>query len=144
LPRYGLLAKFRRHQLQTPRLVTAILAVAWLGLAVAPCHASVDAGHVDSSHHGSVPSGSCGHCPDTSSGSDAPCTMDAAGDCLTQSQAIVDRGHAGDVQPQAAPPPAFLNFDPPASANGIPTNARIRPTPVAHASVQQRYCTYLK
>jgi len=140
----GLLANLRRHQFQAPRLVTAILAVAWLGLAVAPCHASVDAGHMGSSHHGSMPAGSCNHCPDNTSSSDAPCAMAAAGDCVTKGQAIVERSQAGDLQPQAAPPPAFPNFNPLTSGSCFPTNARIRPTPVAHASVQQRYCSYLK
>jgi len=140
----GLLANLRRRQFQAPRLVTSILAVAWLGLAVAPCHASVDAGHMGSSHHGSMPAGSCDHCPDATSGSDAPCAMVAAGDCLTKGQAIVERSPAGDLHLQAAPPPAYPNFNPLDSGNSYPTNARIRPTPVAHASVQQRYCTYLK
>jgi len=140
----GLLANLRHRQFQASRLVTAILAVAWLGLAVAPCHASVDAGHVGSSHHGSMPAGSCDHCPDTTSSSDAPCAMTASADCLTKGQAIVERSQAGDLQLQAAPAPAFPNFSPLSSGNGFPNNDRIRPTPVAHASVQQRYCTYLK
>jgi hypothetical protein len=70
--------------------------------------------------------------------------MVAAGDCLTKGQAIVERSQAGDLHLQAAPPPVYLNFNLHASGNSYPTNARIRPTPVAHASVQQRYCTYLK
>jgi hypothetical protein len=140
----GLLTNLRRRQFRVPRLVSAILAVAWLGLAVAPCHASVDAGHIGSSHHGSMPAGNCDHCPDATSGSDAPCAMVAAGDCLTKGQAIVERSQAGHSQLQAAPPPSFPNFDSLTTGSSFPDHARIRPTPVAHASVQQRYCTYLK
>jgi len=97
-----------------------------------------------SSHHGSMPAGSCDHCPDATSGSDAPCAMVAVGDCLTKGQAIVERSQAGDLHLQAAPPPVYPNFNPLTSGNSHPANARIRPVPVAHASVQQRYCTYLK
>jgi len=97
-----------------------------------------------SSHHGSMPADNCGHCPDTTSSSDEPCAIVAAGDCLTQGQAIVERSQVDDSQSQVAPPPAFQNFDSLASGISFPTDARIRPTPVAHASVQQRYCTYLK
>jgi len=70
--------------------------------------------------------------------------MVAAGDCLTKGQAIVERSQAGDLHLQAAPPPVYPNFNLLTSGNSYSTNARIRPTPVAHASVQQRYCTYLK
>lgn len=140
----GMLANFRRHQFRAPRLVAALVAVAWFGFAVAPCHASPDAGHMGSSHHGSMPAGDCGHGPDTTSSPDEPCVMVDAADCLSQAQAIVERRKVDDPQPPAAPPPAFLDFDEPTPGIGFPTNARIRPTPVSRASVQQRYCTYLK
>jgi hypothetical protein len=136
----GLLADLRRHQIRASRLVAALAAVAWFGIAVAPCQASTDAGHVGSSHHGSMPADKCGHCPDTTSGSDAPCAIAAAGQCLSQGQAIV----VDDPLPQAAPPPALLDLDPFAPDIGFSTGARIRPAPVARASVQQRFCTYLK
>jgi len=97
-----------------------------------------------SSHHGSMPADDCGHCPDTTSTPDELCTMVAAGDCLSQGRAMVERRLVDDPQPQAAPPPAFLHFDAPTPAIGSPTEPRIRPTPVSRASVQQRYCTYLK
>ena len=70
--------------------------------------------------------------------------MVAAADCLSQAQAIVERRVLDDPQPQAAPPPAFLNFDRFAPDIALPTAARIRPTPVSRASVQKRFCTYLK
>jgi len=140
----GLLANFRRDQLRAPRLFAAFLAVVWIGLAAAPCQASMAAGHAGSSHHGSMPAGSCGHCPDAISSSDAPCAMLAADDCLTAGQAIVKRSQFDDSQPQAMLPPAFLNFEHPVSGFSSPAETRIRPTPIARASVQQRYCTYLK
>jgi len=140
----SLLANLRRQPLRAPRLVAALIAVAWFGLAATPCQASMHTGHIGSSHHGSMPAGSCGHCPDATSGSDAPCATVIAGDCLTQGQAIMMRSQVDDLQPQAAPPPSFPDFDPVSPGISPSREARIRPTPVARASIQQRYCTYLK
>lgn len=140
----GMFADFRRHQFRAPRLVAAVVAVAWFGFAAAPCQACPDAGQPKSSHHGSMSADHCGHGPDTNSTPDEPCAVVAAADCPSQGLTIVERREGGDTQMQAAPPPAFIDLDPVASDIGLPADARIRQAPVARASVQQRYCTYLK
>jgi len=140
----SLLAAIRRHQIRASRLVAALAAVAWFGIVVVPCQASLDASHVGSSHHGSMPAGDCGHCPDTDSAPDDACATIAAPDCASQVQTVVERRAADDPKPQAAPPPAFPDFDAHPPDIGPPADARFRPTPVSSASVQQRYCTYLK
>lgn len=140
----SLLAIIRRHQFRASRLVAALAAVAWFGIAVAPCQASMDAAHAGSSHHGSMPAGDCGHCSDTNSVPDTGCASVAGASCLAQSPALVDRHNAGDQQLQAAPPPAIPDFDIPGADAGPPGNVRFRPIPVSSASLQQRYCTYLK
>jgi hypothetical protein len=140
----GLLANFRRHQLRAPQLLAAFIAIVWFGSAVEPCQASMATAHAGTSQHDSMTDGSCGHCQDTTSSSDAPCAMLSAGDCQMTGQAIVKRFQTDDSQPPATPPPAALNSDPPASGINSPAEAWIRPTPVPRASIQQRYCTYLK
>lgn len=137
-------ANFRRHPFRDPRLVAALVAVAWLGFAAAPCHASPDAGQPDSSHHGPTSTDDCGHCPDTDTAPDEPCAMVAAADCLEPALTTVERRAGCDTQLQAAPPAAFIDLDLIAPAIGFSADARIRQAPVACASVQQRYCTYLK
>ena len=140
----SLVAAIRRHQIRASRLIAAFAAVAWIGIAVAPCQASTYASHAPSPHHGSMPAGDCGHCPDTNSGPDDGCATIAAPDCVSQVQAAVEWRAADDPKPQAAPPPSFLDFDPYPPDIGPSSDAPFRPTPVYSASVQQRYCTYLK
>jgi hypothetical protein len=140
----SLLAAIRRHQIRASRLVAALAAVAWFGFVVVPCQASPDPLLTGSSHDGSMPAGDCGHCPDTNSGPDDACATIAAPDCVSQVQAVVERRPVDDPKPQAAPPLSFLDFDAYPPDIGPPADARFRPTPVSSASVQQRYCTYLK
>ena len=140
----SLLATIRRHQIRASRLIAAFAAVAWIGIAVAPCQASTYASHAPSPHHGSMPAGDCGHCPDTNSGPDDACATIAATDCVSQVLTVVERREAEDPKPQAAPPPSFRDFDAYPPDAGPPADARFRPTPACSASVQQRYCTYLK
>jgi len=132
----SLLASIRLHQLRASRLVTAVLAVAWLGFAVAPCHASP--------HHEPLPAEDCNHCPVATSDTGTACTAMVAVDCPSLEPALLDRRDAGNQQPQAAPPPAIWQFNAPLAGIDADAGGRASPAPVSHVSLQQRYCSYLK
>ena len=133
----------RFQQLRASRLVVAIFALGLLGFSIAPCHAMSQGQHPGTSHHGSMPAGDCGHCPDVPAGLDHGCAMTAAADCVAVGPAVIER-HGAELQPVAAPPPAFPDIDPFPPNNGLARDIRVRDLPVARASLQQRYCSYLK
>lgn len=133
----------RHQQLRASRLVVAILALGLLGFSVAPCHAMPQHEHPGTSHHGSMPAGDCGHCPHTPIGLDHGCATVAAPDCASAGPALLERQGAG-LQPAAAPPPAFPDLKPLPFNDGPVRDIRDRDLPASHASIQQRYCSYLK
>lgn len=132
----SLLAIIRHHQRRASRLVTAVFAIGWLGFAFAPCQASPQ--------HESMPANDCGHCPATASDPSEGCATIAAPECLLQGQALIEPRDAGNPQPPAGPPPAFLDFSAFVPDGGMSADARARLTPVSRVSLQQRYCSYLK
>lgn len=160
-----LLARIRSRHVPLARALVALFAVGWLALALQPCHAmgqaepahpahghgGSGAGHADHAHGSSgggkpMPAGGdtpCPHCP-----SDSPddCGLGTAIDC----EAI----GVPAVSAQKAGVPAFdtfawhvaplLSVVEPGNVplrSGWPGSSGIRPP---SASLQQRYCTYLK
>jgi hypothetical protein len=140
----GLLGMFRRYQSRAPSLVAVLVAVAWLGLAAAPCQAVADMLHADSTHQGTMPAGNCGHCLPATSDPGQDCATMNAPDCLSQGQLMVEHREADKLRPAAMPPPVLADFSAFGPAIDLRTNIRIGPAPVSSVSVQQRYCTYLK
>ncbi len=139
-----LLTTIRLRQLRASRLVAAVFAIAWFGLAAAPCQASPDLEHSGTSHHGSMPADDCGHCPAAASDLDEGCATVAAPDCLSQGPALLERRDVEIPQPPAGPPPGFFSIAAFVPDGGLVQDARARRLLVSHVSVQQRYCTYLK
>lgn len=133
----------RFQQLRASRLVVAIFAFGLLGFSVAPCHALPQHQHPGTSHHGSMPDGDCGHCPQAPTGLDHACPTVAPPDCASIGQAVLERPVA-ELQAAAAPPPAFPDLEPYACDDGPVRDIRARDLPASHASIQQRYCSYLK
>ena len=133
----------RFQQLRASRLVVAIFALGLLGFSVAPCHAMPQHQHPGTSHHGSMPAGDCGHCPHARTGLDHGCPTVAAPDCASVGPAVLARPVA-ELQPAAAPPPAFADLEPFACDDRPVRDIRARDLPASHASIQQRYCSYLK
>lgn len=133
----------RFQQPRASRLVVAILALGLLGFSVAPCHAMPQHQHPGTSHHGSMPAGDCGHCPHAPAGLDHSCATVAAPDCASAGSAVPDR-QGGELQPAAAPPPVFPGLEPFPHGGGPVRDIRSRDLPGSRASIQQRYCSYLK
>jgi len=133
----------RFQQLRASRLVVAIFALGLLGFSVAPCHAMPQHQHPGTSHHASMPAGDCGHCTDAPSGLAHGCATAAAPDCASVGPALLERQGA-ELQPAAAPPPAFPDIEPFPSDEGPVRDIRARDLPFPRASIQQRYCSYLK
>ena len=133
----------RFQQLRASRLVVALFALGLLGFSVAPCHATPQHGHPGTSHHGTMPAGDCGHCPHGPTGLDHACATVAAPDCASLGPAVFERLGA-ESQPAAAPPPAFPDLKPFPYGDEHARDIRARRLPAPHASIQQRYCSYLK
>jgi hypothetical protein len=133
----------RFQQLRASRLVVALFAVGLLGFSAAPCHAMPQHQHPGTSHHGSMPAGDCGHCPQAQTSLDRGCATATAPDCASIGPAVLERHDAG-LQPVAAPPLAFPDLVPFDSDDGPVRDIRARDLPASHASIQQRYCSYLK
>jgi hypothetical protein len=142
------LGRLRRRQPVAARWLTALFAVAWLGLAVQPCSAMDSPDHAgDGSHMPATGDAAhdCPHCPSPAEpGTDLPCgnalSCDAVGAPAVPSK-------AADVQPvdlvilMSLPVAAV-----PASAPGPgplrPPCLVQRRTPTS--TLQQRYCSFLK
>ncbi len=133
----------RFQQLRASRLVVAIFALGLLGFSIAPCHAMPQHQHPGTSHHGSMPAGDCGHCPHAQTGLDDGCATVAAPACASVTPVAFERPVA-ELLPAAAPPPAFNDLEPFACDDGPVRDIRARDLPASHASIQQRYCSYLK
>ncbi|MGB5132204.1 MAG: hypothetical protein WBO00_06290 [Steroidobacteraceae bacterium] len=133
----------RFQQLRASRLVIAILGLGLLGFSIAPCHAMAQHQHPGTSHHGSIPAGDCGHCPDTPSSLDRGCATAAATDCASVGPAVLERQGIEVPQPAAAAPPAFPDINPFPPDDGPVRDMRARDLPAPHVSIQQRYCSYL-
>ena len=137
------LTAIRLRHLRAPRLVAAIMALGWLGFAVAPCQAMPHQQPQGTSHHGSMPGGDCGHCSSEPAGLDNACAMVAAPDCQSVGQAILDPRDNEIPQPAVGPPPAIPGSDAYIPDVGPLQDIRAHRLPVPRASIQQRYCTYL-
>lgn len=137
------LTAIRLRQLRAPRLVAALFAIGWLGFAVAPCQAMPHQQHQGTSHHGSMPSDGCGHCPNAPSDLDGGCATVAAPECLSIGPAILEPRDTQIPQPATGPPPAFPGIDAFISDSVPLSDDRTHRLPVSRVSLQQRYCTYL-
>lgn len=122
----------RHHQSRAARLAAAVFACGWLGFAVAPCQAM-----------GAMPMDDCGHCPPATE--TLPDCADAApADCLAAAQPAIELRQLEQPKPVAILP-AVVDVCAVASPAARPPGApRERAAPLAHASLQQRYCSYLK
>jgi hypothetical protein len=138
----SLIAALRRHQSRAARLAAAVFAIGWLGFAVAPCQAGDLVPH-EAPHHGSMPMNDCGHCPPATD--TAPDCADAApADCLSAAQPAIELRQVGQPQPLAIVP-AVIDFsaaEAPPTRPPCPADGHAAPSP--RASLQQRYCSYLK
>lgn len=136
------LAALRHHQGRAARLATAVFAVSWLAFAVAPCQA-MSVMPEEPPHHGSMPMDDCGHCPPATD--TAPECADAApADCLSSAQPAIELRQLEQPKLLAIPPLMGGVFATLAPAAGPPPAPAARAAPLPHASLQQRYCSYLK
>ena len=124
------------------RLLAAIIAIGWLGIAVAPCQAMPQPQH-QGSHHESMPAGDCGHCPSVPSGVDGACATATAPGCAMAGPVLYGYCAADLPQLAAGPPPAIPVFDVIFPDARPKWDLRAHRLPVSRVSIQQRYCTDL-
>lgn len=137
----SLLAALRHHQSRAARLAAAVFAFGWLGFAVAPCQA-MSAMPDEAPHHGSMPMDDCGHCPPVDSVPD--CADVAAADCVSSAQPAIELRQLEQPKPVAILPAVVDACAVLAPVVRPPGAAHSRAAPLPHASLQQRYCSYLK
>ncbi|MBX3702594.1 MAG: hypothetical protein KF822_02340 [Steroidobacteraceae bacterium] len=137
----SLLAALRYHQSRAARLAAAAFAFGWLGFAVAPCQAMMPAPD-EAPQHGSMPMDDCGHCPPAESVPD--CADVAAADCVSSAQPAIELRKLELPKPVAVLPSVVDGRAVPAPAARPPDHPRARAAPLPHATLQQRYCSYLK
>ncbi len=140
----NLLAVLRQYQSRAVRAAAAAFAIGWLGFAVAPCQAMGIPSPVDAPPHGTMPMDDCDHCPPPADETPSACAIAAADDCSPATQSIGGFRQADQPKPVAlaAPHPAE-------QASATPAGIRYRPlaapaAPFPRATLQQRYCSYLK
>ncbi|HEU0224556.1 MAG TPA: hypothetical protein VFR29_03910 [Steroidobacteraceae bacterium] len=138
----SLLAALRHCQSRAARMAAAVFAVGWLGFAVAPCQA-MNPMPDEAPHHGTIPMDDCGHCPPATD--TAPDCADAEPvDCFAAAQPAIELRQAGPPKPVAVLPAIMDTCAVPAPAARPPAAPRTHAAPLPHASLQQRYCSYLK
>lgn len=142
------LGRLRSRQMTAARVLTALFACAWLALAVQPCAAME--GHGDQApgthHSGAAQEGhDCPHCPPSPQPvGEVPCgnalSCDAIGVPTMPSKAI-----------DALQPDPFAWLPSPAAQVVAATDAAVflgppvpPPRRTSSASLQQRYCSFLK
>jgi hypothetical protein len=138
----NLLARLRHHQSRAARLAAAVFAVGWLGFAVAPCQA-MNATPEQAPHHGTMPMDDCGHCP-PETGNVPDCADAAPADCLSSAQPAIELRQVEQPKPVAILPTVDDVCAMPAPATRPPAAPPRRAAPLPRASLQQRYCSYLK
>jgi len=138
----NLLARLRHDQSGAARLAAAAFAVGWLGLAVAPCQA-MNATPEQAPHHGTMPMDDCSHCP-PETGNAPDCADAAPADCLSSAQPAIELRQAEQPKPVAILPALPTDASSLALSPRPPRSADSRAAPLPHASLQQRYCSYLK
>jgi hypothetical protein len=138
----NLLARLRSHQSRAARLAAVVFAVGWLGFAVAPCQA-MNATPDEAPHHGSMPMDDCGHCPPATE-TTPDCAEAAPTDCLSPAQPAVELRQIEQPKLVAVLPAVVDACAEPAPATRPPAGPRTRAAPLPQASLQQRYCSYLK
>lgn len=136
------LAALRQHQNRAARLAAAVFACGWLGFAVAPCQA-MGALAEQAPHHGSTPMEDCGHCPPVTD-TVPDCVDGAAVDCLSSAQPAIELRQIEQPKPVAILPAAPADTSALAPAPRPPRSPHACAEPLPHASLQQRYCSYLK
>jgi len=142
------LGRLRHRQPVAARGLTALFAFAWLGLALQPCSAMESHGDAGMASHGAAAGEAahdCPHCPPpTEPGDDLPCgnalACDAVGVPAAPSKAAV-------VQP--ADFVVLMSLPVAGTTGAVPRPVPLRPPRLAQrrtcsASLQQRYCSFLK
>jgi len=135
----SLFAVLRLRQSRAARLAAAIFAFGWLGLAATPCQA-MGTMPDEAPYRGSMPMDGCGHCPPTDTMPD--CAEAAPADCASASEPAIELRNSEPAKPVAVTVSAALVPQPCVSRHR--PAPRASSPPPAHASIQQRYCTYLK
>jgi hypothetical protein len=138
----NLLAALRYYHSRGIRRAAVVFVVGWLGFAAAPCQAMDIEFPTEAPHHDSMPADECGHCPPAGDKA-ANCANAAAADCLAATSPLIDIRELDHPKPVGMPAPIRAAF-----ASG-PVRPRHRlqnaaASPLPHASIQQRYCSYLK
>jgi hypothetical protein len=143
----GLLARIRRSRVRLARVAGVLFTASWLGLAFAPCQAAasgashhVEPGHAPAMHHGSAGEPPCPHCP-------APvpddCGSATTAHCVALQKPALEQRDA-KVALATMPGVAWLPVAPVTVVTryGLPATRAVLPP--CQASLQQRFCTYLK
>lgn len=154
-PSSTLLARFRRAQATTTRAVSTLFAIAWLGLALQPCaamgqdEAAEHGGHAGHAGHGGHSgddghaSHDCPHCPSSGEGAGHAGTALA---CDAVGLPGVPSKATDTPQPELFPAIVGAAERDTFAAAAV-TNRRLTEPPRQHppsASLQRRYCSYLK
>ena len=144
-----MLAAFRRVQAPVARVVTALFAITWLGLAIQPCTAmdqdptAGPSGHADHGSDGSDGSHHCPHCPPSGEGAGHAGTALA---CDAVGLPAVPSKDVDTPQPDLALSIASIDHRQAFAATAPLIHRLTRPPDwrPPTASLQQRYCSYLK
>ncbi len=141
------LGRFRRRQTVATRWVTALFAVAWIGLAIQPCSAMQSHGDAGTSQHAGATGEAahdCPHCPPPAAPqNDPPCgstlSCDAVGPPALPSKAT-------DAQPADFPLlVSLLDLAPGVGPGPVPVRPpRLTQRWTPSSSPQQRFCSFLK
>lgn len=147
----NLLARIRGRQQPFAKALVALFALGWLGLAMQPCHAALQAGaqsaahHHEGGHHAQPADGGspCPHCP---AGDTDGCGTGTALECETVGVPAIPSKQADPPSPDGecwllpSPPAPRWQAGPAAVPDSDETGRQWPPG----RSLQQRYCTYLK
>lgn len=134
-------AAMHRYQRWTARLTVAVFAVGLLGLTFAPCEAM--AGASGQATQGLSATDDCGHCPPA--GDPVPhCAAMAPVDCVAKAQPATEFRRIEQAKPVAIM--AAQSLDP---VEIVDTASHVRlqklvAAPRVRASLQQRFCSFLK
>jgi hypothetical protein len=139
----NLLAALRHYHSRGMRRAAVVFAIGWLGFAVAPCQAMGIESPSDAPHHGSMPADDCGHCL-PSANEASGCASAAAADCLPAVTPLIDVRETDHPKPVAMPAPIAAELSGAGPVRALRGSRRAPTLPLPHASVQQRYCTFLK
>ena len=147
----NLLSRMRRSQFPVTRVLVALFATSWLGVAIQPCaamsHDSMDAHPGTAGHHtvGDVPAHHCPHCPPAPDGNEA-CDEAGSLSCDGLETPVLPCKDLKTAQPDLPVLTGFLKIqDFSSGALAVPVlQADPGPWRPPTASPQQRFCSFLK